>query len=150
VWVLTKLTERCSLCRCHALLVVYMPVVVPWFFSSNMHMHSSKTRHSNASQTSLVHQSRSLCTCTSPALAALAAIATSSTACSWDNRGYATFDDFLADLKQRKRKNIRQVRVCVCVDTLACICSAVLACCNPVASGCRQEAFVWGFVLAAF
>jgi hypothetical protein len=29
----------------------------------------------------------------------------------WENRGYNTFDDFLADLKQRKRKNIRQVRV---------------------------------------
>ena len=27
----------------------------------------------------------------------------------WENRGYDTFDDFLADLKQRKRKSIRQV-----------------------------------------
>jgi predicted N-acyltransferase len=27
----------------------------------------------------------------------------------WENRGYGTFDDFLGDLKQRKRKNIRQV-----------------------------------------
>ena len=27
----------------------------------------------------------------------------------WENRGYTTFEDFLADLKQSKRKNIRQV-----------------------------------------
>ena len=27
----------------------------------------------------------------------------------WENRGYSTFEDFLADLKQSKRKNIRQV-----------------------------------------
>lgn len=27
----------------------------------------------------------------------------------WENRGYLTFEDFLADLKQSKRKNIRQV-----------------------------------------
>lgn len=34
----------------------------------------------------------------------------------WENRGYDTFDGFLADLKQRKRKSIRQVcltRECV-------------------------------------
>lgn len=31
----------------------------------------------------------------------------------WENRGYATFDDFLADLKQRKRKSIRQVGCCM-------------------------------------
>ena len=29
----------------------------------------------------------------------------------WENRGYTTFEDFLSDLKQSKRKNIRQVRV---------------------------------------
>lgn len=29
----------------------------------------------------------------------------------WENRNYITFEDFLADLKQSKRKNIRQVRV---------------------------------------
>ena len=28
----------------------------------------------------------------------------------WENRGYTTFEDFLADLKQSKRKNIRQVK----------------------------------------
>lgn len=28
----------------------------------------------------------------------------------WQNRGYATFDDFLADLSSRKRKNIRKER----------------------------------------
>lgn len=28
----------------------------------------------------------------------------------WENRGYTTFEDFLADLKQSKRKNIRQER----------------------------------------
>lgn len=28
----------------------------------------------------------------------------------WENRGYKTFDDFLSDLKQSKRKSIRQVR----------------------------------------
>lgn len=28
----------------------------------------------------------------------------------WENRGYATFDDFLADLASRKRKNIRKER----------------------------------------
>lgn len=28
----------------------------------------------------------------------------------WDNRGYQTFDDFLGDLKQSKRKSIRQER----------------------------------------
>jgi uncharacterized protein len=28
----------------------------------------------------------------------------------WENRGYATFDDFLADLSSRKRKNIRKER----------------------------------------
>lgn len=27
----------------------------------------------------------------------------------WENRNYVTFEDFLADLKQSKRKNIRQV-----------------------------------------
>lgn len=27
----------------------------------------------------------------------------------WENRNYITFEDFLADLKQSKRKNIRQV-----------------------------------------
>ena len=27
----------------------------------------------------------------------------------WENRGYTTFEDFLADLRQSKRKNIRQV-----------------------------------------
>lgn len=31
----------------------------------------------------------------------------------WENRGYTTFEDFLADLKQSKRKNIRQV-LCAC------------------------------------
>lgn len=40
----------------------------------------------------------------------------------WSNRGYATFDDFLADLKQRKRKNIRQVRARPCV----CVCCVLL------------------------
>ncbi len=34
----------------------------------------------------------------------------------WENRGYTTFEDFLADLKQSKRKNIRQV-----MHTLKCI-----------------------------
>lgn len=28
----------------------------------------------------------------------------------WENRGYSTFEDFLADLRQSKRKNIRQER----------------------------------------
>jgi predicted N-acyltransferase len=28
----------------------------------------------------------------------------------WENDGYSTFEDFLAALKQSKRKNIRQVR----------------------------------------
>ena len=27
----------------------------------------------------------------------------------WQNNGYSTFDDFLMDMKQSKRKNIRQV-----------------------------------------
>ena len=27
----------------------------------------------------------------------------------WENNGYNTFEDFLADLKQSKRKSIRQV-----------------------------------------
>jgi predicted N-acyltransferase len=31
----------------------------------------------------------------------------------WENNGYSTFEDFLADLKQSKRKSIRQVRECV-------------------------------------
>lgn len=30
----------------------------------------------------------------------------------WDNEGYQSFDDFLAALKQSKRKSIRQVWVC--------------------------------------
>lgn len=38
----------------------------------------------------------------------------------WENRGYATFDDFLADLKQRKRKSIRQVRVCNLFALVVC------------------------------
>ena len=32
----------------------------------------------------------------------------------WENRGYATFADFEADLKQSKRKAVRQVGVCCC------------------------------------
>ena len=32
----------------------------------------------------------------------------------WENRGYTAFEDFLADLKQSKRKNIRQV-LCSCL-----------------------------------
>lgn len=31
----------------------------------------------------------------------------------WDNEGYSSFEDFLAQLKQSKRKSIRQVG-CVC------------------------------------
>ncbi len=27
----------------------------------------------------------------------------------WQNNGYSTFDDFLMDMKQSKRKNVRQV-----------------------------------------
>lgn len=34
----------------------------------------------------------------------------------WDNEGYSTFDDFLAALKQSKRKSIRQV-----VHTVSCL-----------------------------
>lgn len=29
----------------------------------------------------------------------------------WENKGYSTFEDFLSDLKQSKRKSIRQVCV---------------------------------------
>ena len=41
----------------------------------------------------------------------------------WENRGYNTFDDFLMDLKQSKRKNIRQVsnfRLYTSQDSTAC------------------------------
>ena len=37
----------------------------------------------------------------------------------WENRGYTTFEDFLADLRQSKRKNIRQVCFLSCQSLYA-------------------------------
>ena len=45
----------------------------------------------------------------SPELASLGWLQRSGIQCHWENKGYASFDDFLATLKNSRRKTIRQV-----------------------------------------
>lgn len=55
----------------------------------------------------------------------------------WENNGYATFDDFLAALQQKKRKTIKQV--CHCYQSIAieiqvymCMCERRRKCCSAL------------------